>query len=256
MFPADQSVDVKPYAQVMMLNNDSEGRWINGTIGKVLEVLPAKHDEARKIIVLLEDGEEVSVGTHNWDVFQFSYDIKSKGVVSETVGTFQQYPMRLAWAVTIHKAQGKTFDHVVVDMGRGAFATGQTYVALSRCTSFEGLILKRPIRKSDVRIDQHIVDFVTECHYKKAEKLHSLEDKVTLLKKAIKKNQKVRITYLKGSDEKSERVIIPEEVGEMEYLGEEYIGVRAHCEVGKRKMMFRVRNILAMKVILKKKRKT
>ncbi len=249
MFPADQSMDVKPYAQVMMLNNDSEGRWINGTIGKVLEVLPAKHDEARKIIVLLEDGEEVAVGVHNWDVFQFSYDVKAKGVVSETVGTFQQYPMRLAWAVTIHKAQGKTFDHVVVDMGRGAFATGQTYVALSRCTSFDGLVLKRPIRKSDVRIDKHIVDFVTECHFTKAEKLLSLEDKKKKLKLAIKKGQRVKITYLKGSDERSERVIQPIKVGKMEYLGEEYIGVRAHCEVSDMKRIFRVRNILAMKVM-------
>jgi ATP-dependent DNA helicase PIF1 len=256
MYPADTSLEIKPEAQVMMLNNDTQGRWINGTIGKVVRVLPAEADEHAHVIVRLEDGEEVEVGPHQWDVFEFSYDTSASSIVSETVGTFVQYPMRLAWAVTIHKAQGKTFDHVVVDMGRGAFATGQTYVALSRCTSFDGLILRRPIRASDVRIDPHIVDFVTSCHYTKAEKEYSLEDKVAVLEKAVEKKHRVRITYLQSSDEKSERIIIPESVGEMEYQGEVYIGVRAYCETSQMSRIFRVRNILAMDVVKGKKSKS
>jgi len=159
--PADATLAVKVGAQVMMLNNDGVGRWINGSVGTVLEIIPADVDTPIRIVVRLENGKRVEVGPHHWDVFKFSFDSSAREIVSETVGTFEQYPMRLAWAVTIHKAQGKTFEKVIVDLGRGAFATGQTYVALSRCTSFDGLVLRRPVRKSDVKIDRHIVDFVS-----------------------------------------------------------------------------------------------
>lgn len=246
-FPADEELIIKIGAQVMMLNNDKEGRWVNGTVGIVTEVLSKDKDEPERVVVALENGEDVEVKPKHWEVFKFEYDTETKAVVSESVGSFEQYPMRLAWAVTIHKAQGKTFDHVIIDMGRGAFTTGQTYVALSRCTSFEGLIFKRPLRKSDVIIDDHIVKFVTKCHYNEAEKEMSLEKKCKILKKAAKKKEKVRIVYLSGTDVKTERTIMPIKVKDIEYGGETYRGVEAKCEMNDDVRVFWVGRILELK---------
>jgi len=249
MFPADELLSLKKGAQVMMLNNDSAGRWINGTIGIVREIIPQDDDEPARVVVKLEHGEEVTVGTHHWDIYKFSFDTHAKQIVSDTVGSFEQYPMRLAWAVTIHKAQGKTFDRVIVDMGRGAFTTGQTYVALSRCVSFDGLVLRCPVRKSDVRIDYHIVRFVTGLHYKKADMDVPVLDKREILEHARKHKQKVKIMYLKGSDVKSTRIISPKKVGEMEYMGKIYLGVEAYCHTRQDTRVFRVDRILEIEVI-------
>ena len=92
-----------------------------------------------------EDGEIYEVEPHTWEIFNYKYNSKSKTLDTETVGSFTQYPLKLAWAITIHKAQGKTFDKVIIDIGRGTFAHGQMYVALSRCVSLSGIILKKKI---------------------------------------------------------------------------------------------------------------
>src|SRR3989338_9631782 len=112
--------------------------------------------------------------------------IKEMGTMeSDTVGTFTQYPVMLAWAVTIHKSQGKTFDRVIVDLERGTFAHGQLYVALSRCTTLEGLVLKKPVKKSHIWMDWRVVKFLTGYQYAKSEKALSLKDKIALIKRAI-----------------------------------------------------------------------
>jgi ATP-dependent DNA helicase PIF1 len=153
--PTHLNLELKAGAQVMLLNNDNQGRWINGTIGKILNI----NEDAAIVDVELEDGECVSVTPFTWEMFRVFFDEGRSELVSETVGSFTQYPLRLAWAVTIHKSQGKTFSKVILDMGRGAFSHGQTYVALSRCTSLQGLILKRPIYHRDILLDQRVVDF-------------------------------------------------------------------------------------------------
>ena len=131
-------------AQIMMLNNDFNGRFINGTIGKIIAV--DNDYEIPKLVILLETGKQVSVGTYTWE----SYDFYLEGaeLKSSTSGTFTQYPVMLAWAITIHKSQGKTFDKAILDIGTGTFAHGQMYVALSRCTRLEGLVLKRKLLKN------------------------------------------------------------------------------------------------------------
>ena len=103
------------------------------------------------IVVELETGETVNVEPYTWEMFQFTLNKHTQKVDSKTTGTFTQYPFKLAWAVTIHKAQGKTFDKVYVDLTTGTFAHGQLYVALSRCRTLEGLYLKRPIHQQDFR---------------------------------------------------------------------------------------------------------
>lgn len=137
--PTAIELQLKVGAQVMMLNNDPQGRWVNGSVGRITDIIRYPDEEA-VVIVELADGEEVEVTPNTWEIFRFfSEDDKLK---SEVIGKFTQYPLMLAWAVTIHKSQGKSFDKVIIDIGRGAFAHGQVYVALSRCTSFEGLVLK------------------------------------------------------------------------------------------------------------------
>jgi len=198
--PTDLSLQIKIGAQVMMLNNDQAKRWVNGTMGKVIgiaknksevEDLPGEDDVMRQfmdteepeyeksfygdaeesrtndsIIIELETGETVYVQPHTWEMFQFVLDKHTEKVDSRTTGTFTQYPFKLAWAVTIHKAQGKTFDKVYIDLATGTFAHGQLYVALSRCRTLEGLYLKRAIVPQDIILDQRIVKFMQDIHGK------------------------------------------------------------------------------------------
>ena len=154
--PTSSELQVKVGAQIMMLNNDAAGRWVNGSVGRVTAVT-MQGDEAT-IEAELGTGETVRVKPFTWEISRF---YASEGALqSEVVGSFTQYPLMLAWAVTIHKSQGKTFENVIVDIGWGAFACGQTYVALSRCTNIEGLVLKKPILKRHLMTDNGIRSFL------------------------------------------------------------------------------------------------
>jgi ATP-dependent DNA helicase PIF1 len=153
---------LKRGAQVMLLNNDAQGRWVNGDLG---EVVMARERGGGHVEVRLFDGSVERVTPYMWEQARFVYDERSRRVVSEVVGRFTQYPLRLAWAVTIHKGQGKTFDRVVVDFGHGAFAPGQAYVALSRCRSLEGLALVRPLESRHVFTDSRVDEFMQRLRF-------------------------------------------------------------------------------------------
>lgn len=243
--PTDVELSVKVGSQVMMLNNDSQGRWVNGTIGKIVDI--ERDEEGEDVLVIqMSDGRVQEVTPFTWEIFHFSFDANKNSLVSETVGTFTQYPMRLAWAVTIHKSQGKTFNNVIIDIGRGTFVHGQLYVALSRCTSFEGIVLKQPVAKKHIFMDWRVVKFVTKFQYQKSEEALPLEEKIRILENAVKNNQAVSIVYLKASDEKSKRVIKPFRVGKMDYQGREFLGVEAFDEKRGEERVFRVDRILEL----------
>lgn len=152
--PASQNLVLKVGAQVMLLNNDSQGRWVNGDIGKV-----AGFGDIGVQVEIAKRGTH-TLTTHRWDSIEFAYNERLKKTESVVKGSYYQYPLKLAWAVTIHKSQGQTFDKVVIDLGKGAFAPGQAYVALSRCTSLGGLTLRQPIRKDDVFVDEPVARFM------------------------------------------------------------------------------------------------
>ena len=242
-FPTEEALELKPGAQVMLLTNDRRGRFVNGTIGRVAKItkVPGADD---LVTVDLPDGEEVDLSPNTWELYRFQYDAEADRIESEPVGSFTQYPLRLAWAVTIHKSQGKTFDRVVVDIGRGAFAHGQVYVALSRCTSFGGLVLKTPIRKSHILMDWRIVRFLTRFQYRKAEESLPAAEKRALLLEAIRGGRELEIVYLKPDDTKTRRRIRPETVEMMEYRGREFEGLRAHCYTRGECRTFRIDRIL------------
>lgn len=159
MLPTDEVLVLKIGAQVMMIQNDQQGRWVNGTIAKVVSIEQDKDGE--RVIVEMADGTLEQVDRYSWDMYQFSFDEQEKKLASKVAGTFAQFPLKLAWAITIHKSQGKTFDKVIIDFGNGAFAPGQVYVALSRCRTFEGITLRSPIRRRDIWTDKNILEFFT-----------------------------------------------------------------------------------------------
>lgn len=153
VYPTDKKLELKPGAQIMMIKNDRNKRWVNGSLGVIQGVL---YD---KIIVEI-DGQEHEVGPETWDKVRYHYNSAVKQVEPEIISSFKQLPVKLAWAVTIHKSQGQTFSHLIVDFGEGVFAHGQAYVALSRASSLENLYLSKPLQHSDIIVDQQVVDFM------------------------------------------------------------------------------------------------
>ncbi len=150
VFPTEHELVVKKNAQVMMLNNDAKNRWVNGSIGIVEDIKSVGGFDKLLICVRFPNGRVESVEPYKWELFKYKWNEEKGQIETESAGFFKQYPLRLSWAITIHKSQGKTFDNVIIDMEYGAFAPGQLYVALSRCTSFDGITLSRPLTKRDI----------------------------------------------------------------------------------------------------------
>jgi len=151
--PTAKNLVLKEGAQVIFIRNDKEGRWYNGTLAKVTRL------NSEQVYVTLEDGEVMHVMPEVWENMQYSYNEKEKKVEEKVLGTFMQIPIKPAWALTVHKSQGLTFNHVVIDFVGGAFTGGQTYVALSRCTSMEGITLLKPLSERDIIVNMAVVDF-------------------------------------------------------------------------------------------------
>lgn len=196
-FPTDETLVLKIGAQVMLLHNDIGGRWVNGDIGTLIGFVQEKdtttheqNDEQQvedityiadedgygtvrtqttprkqteddiRISVQLANGTRIRVGKYTWERIEYTFNAQESRIDSKTTASFTQFPLKLAWSSTIHKAQGKTFDRVVINFGRGAFAHGQAYVALSRTRTMDGITLKTPIRMQDIRVDDDVVQFM------------------------------------------------------------------------------------------------
>lgn len=246
--PTNTEIDVKTGAQVMMLNNDSQKRWVNGSIGKIIDIKKNKETGVKEIIVELNNCKIVNVEPYTWELSKYVFDKQNNHLDVEFVGSFTQYPLRLAWAVTIHKSQGKTFEQVTVDLGKGSFAHGQVYVALSRCVSFEGLVLKKPIKANNVWVDYRVRKFLTEYQYEISEKEISIDEKIKIIKQSILNGSTIKIIYLKNNDTKSERQIIPSKIGQMCYMDKDFLGVDAYCMERKEERVFRVDRILKIEL--------
>ena len=245
--PAATELMFKEGAHVMLLNNDSSERWVNGSLGRVQRVRRRRGGELEVSVHLQESGKVVKVEPYTWELIRFT--LQAGRIASETVGRFTQLPFRLAWAVTIHKSQGKTFDHVLIDLERGAFTTGQTYVALSRCTSFEGIVLHRAVRASSIRTDWRVSRFLTGHRYRKSEEALPLKDNIRLIRGAIEEGRDISMTYLKADDTESQRVVTPTRVGRMTYQEKPFDGMRAYCALRRVERTFRVDRILEVKVV-------
>lgn len=160
MMPTDRVLNLKVGAQVMFIRNDTEKKYFNGKIGRIKEL-----DELY-VVVEVESGKEIELKKYTWANIKYSWNPKEKKIEEEIIGDFTQFPLRLAWSITVHKCQGLTFDNVIADVS-SSFSPGQVYVALSRCTSLEGLVLKSKINRKSIMTDKNVIDFANSEYFHK-----------------------------------------------------------------------------------------
>lgn len=199
--PTDLILNLKVESQIMFVKNDSGGRWVNGTIGKVIELT----DELIKVRIKQNDIEiDYPIEKAKWEKNEYKWNDETKEIESEIVGSFTQYPVKLAWAITIHKSQGLTFDQVIIDSGTGMFAHGQLYVALSRCTSFGGLIFKQSLLQTDMIVDSRVVQIAETANNQDTineQLLNGLLDRVRILTQQLSElRSKNRDLYIRAQE--------------------------------------------------------
>ena len=151
-YPGEYCLRLKKGSQIILIRNDPDKRWVNGTIAQIV----ALSGETIKVSI---NGSIHEVSKSSWEKIEYEYNRDEDKIEERTIGTFEQYPIKLAWAITIHKSQGQTFDNIVIDLGAGAFTHGQVYVGLSHCTSLQGIILKRPVMARDIIFDERVHEF-------------------------------------------------------------------------------------------------
>lgn len=153
--PTSMELSLKVGAQIMFIKNDSEKQWVNGTIGVIIGI----DEDGGFLYIHTEDGESLQVQREMWENIRYHFNEQEQKIEEEQIGTFVQFPIKLAWAITVHKSQGLTFKNVIIDFTGGVFAGGQTYVALSRCTRLEGITLREPIKRKDIFVKSEVANF-------------------------------------------------------------------------------------------------
>ncbi len=199
--PTEMELYLKPGARIMLINNDMHKRWVNGTLGTVTGLQPDK------IVVQLDSGTEYAIERYTWGNYKFFYDPQTHAISKKEIGTYEQFPIRLAWAMTIHKSQGKTFDNVVILLQNRSFAHGQVYVALSRCRTKEGITLSRPLQEFDIISDKRVREFLARIKWYIAAWKWPVDARAQAVKKAIQSNQFIKLRHL-SSDDVSQTMIL------------------------------------------------
>lgn len=153
LLPTDKDLILKKNAQIILIKNDKEKRWVNGTIAKIHNL----SDEA--LMIELESGDVHTLTPEIWENIKYTYNESTRKIEEEILGKFTQFPVKAAWALTVHKSQGLTFNRVVIDLGEGAFSSGQAYVALSRCSTLSGITLRSKLSPRDIILNRAVIDF-------------------------------------------------------------------------------------------------
>lgn len=231
----DEVIEFKPWSQIMMLNNTD--CWQNWTIGKLLD-----YDEDEESALVEIDWEEYAVDKHVWSIRRPNYDPWQWKIINEEIWAFKQLPFKLAWAITIHKSQWLTFDNVLIDFWKRVFAGGQSYVALSRVTSYDWLFLKRELKKADIHLDRRIMYFMSNALI--------LQKKETILE-AIEQGNDIRFHYVKSTWEISSRSVSPHNVDNMNYNWYEYIWLVWYCHERNAQRVFNLNKMFDVEIIEK-----
>lgn len=244
VLPAPLKLKLKKGAQIMMLKNDPGKRWANGTVGKVCKITK---DELWVSI----DAREFNVEKETWKEVDFVLNKETKEIEARTTGSFTQYPVQLSFAMTIHKSQGKTFDKIVIDIGTGAFAHGQVYVALSRCTTLEGITLNNAINDRDIIVDPRVVEFYKlKTAPKSQPRQQSNNDIKELLIKAMISQKPIVITYQNFDGEVSKRTLSRVVVNN-KYIDKGYYQehIKAYCHLRKEEREFKIDRIRHIEIV-------
>lgn len=228
---------LKVGARIILLTNDQDKQWYNGTLATVTGVFEDR------IMIRLDDGKQHMLTPFTWSYYKYTYDKKKKKIIKQVVGTYTQFPLKLAWAITIHKSQGQTFDTVVIWLEGRAFSKGQVYVALSRCKTLDGIALNRPIQHFDILVDDVVRKFLIAIRKYISNYKLPHEDKLKLLADSIKKGSSLIIHYLDIDEDLLEHHVLPRSVqivSEKEY-------VVCTDVFGKKEMILLVENIMLIK---------
>lgn len=236
-FPSAVDLEYKIGAQIMMLNNDTFGRWANGSTGVITGCGNDKKTGKFVNVRLNDTIKDITVGINKWEVYKLDFQSETLNYV--LAGTFKQLPFRLAWAVTIHKSQGLTLDKVIIDLTQ-IFTHGQTYVALSRCRSLDGIVLTKPIQRGHIRTDIQVQKFFATYSQKIDNVADDQVSRLKLLESAVESQNPVKIEYIDGNNQRTFRDITPLIIGKLEYRGHLFDGVQGFCHLRKDIRVFRL----------------
>lgn len=251
ILPAPYKLELKKDAQIMMLKNDTGKRWVNGSVGKVERL------EQDAIIVNI-DGNQYKITKENWNRVEYILNKETQTIEEKIIAGFSQFPLQLSYAMTIHKSQGKTFDRITVDIGTGAFAHGQVYVALSRCRTLEGIILNNPISNNDIIVNPRVVEYYRTRSIPQSIPIQSTDATETIsallireqLLKAIDGNHKVKILYKDANGATSERQLsdlkLTDKFNDFGYNKEH---VKGFCHLRNEERSFKIDRIKKIEII-------
>ena len=244
--PTMQTLRLKPGARVMLLTNDSQERWVNGSIGVVQGLERDSEGDKHLAVRLGGNNRTVLVPRHKWEMYQ--YTLEKDTIVPKEAGSFTQYPVRLAWAITIHKSQGQTFDRMIIDTGRGLFAHGHAYVALSRCSSLEGITLKKRMTMDDICIDPEVNHAFSEWILQQVAYSWPMKQRLLRVRDAIAGKKKLNLLYVTRDHNRTRCLITPLSLSKKEHEGEEFHGLTAEHHDHNQSRLFRLDRILSLEV--------
>lgn len=247
--PAPYKLELKKDAQIMMLKNDGGKRWVNGSIGRVEKL------EENSITVKIE-GSKYKIEKESWNEVEYILNKETKEIEERIIAGFSQFPMQLSYAMTIHKSQGRTFDKITVDVGAGAFAHGQIYVALSRCRTIEGIILNNPIRNNDIIVDPRVIEYYKTKSIPQSKQTNILSQPRTEisikdeLQKAINGKHNIKIQYENFDGEVSERELSNVQMtDDFNSFGYDKQHIKGFCHLRNEERSFKISRIKNIELI-------